>query len=202
MQRPNDEGTWRWPVGGRAIFVLVACAVAWSVGLPGHALAQKTGVLDVSAERGRALDARYVSDTALASLVRAERSFMDDVRRRRLAGWVDGFGDSAATFPAGGAILVGRAVIRNRMTRTFADSSVHVAWHPTHASIARSGDLGYTYGYYRWTGRDSLGRAAPPEIGKYLTVWRRDPRGRWLVVADIGNAGPIPDRFFAADSTR
>ena len=127
---------------------------------------------------------------------------MDDVARRRLEGWVDNFGDSAATFPSSGPVAVGHAPIRARMASTFADSSVHVAWHPIYATLATSGELGYTYGYYRWTSRDEKGAPAPPLEGKYLTVWRRDPSGRWRVVVDIGNGSPVPDGFFADAAKR
>jgi ketosteroid isomerase-like protein len=111
---------------------------------------------------------------------------------------VDAFADSAATFPPGSLVSVGRERIRRGMTATFADTSVHVVWHPVYATLAASGDLGYTYGYYRWTGRDDKGAPAPPAEGKFLTIWRRDDAGRWRVVVDMGNAGPVPPNFFAA----
>jgi ketosteroid isomerase-like protein len=143
----------------------------------------------------RPLDAGILSDTGVASIVRAEREFMDDVARRRLEGWVDHFADSAATFPPGKLANVGRAPIRKGMAATFADSSVHVAWYPVYASVAASGDLGYTWGYYRWTSRDDKGMPAAAD-GKYLTIWRRDSSGTWKVVVDTGNQGPVPANFF------
>jgi ketosteroid isomerase-like protein len=145
---------------------------------------------------GRPLDAATLRDTAVASIVRAEREFMDDVARRRLEGWVDHFADSAATFPPGKLVNVGRAPIRKGMAATFADSSVHVAWYPVFATVAASGDLGYTWGYYRWTSRDDKGMPAPPIEGKYLTIWRRDALGHWKVMVDTGNQGPLPPNFF------
>ena len=145
---------------------------------------------------GRPLDAAALRDTAVASIVRAEREFMDDVARRRLEGWVDHFADSAATLPPGKLVNVGRAPIRAGMAATFADSSVHVAWFPVYASVAASGDLGYTWGYYRWMSRDEKGAPAPPATGKYLTIWRRDASGSWKVMVDTGNQGPVPPNFF------
>lgn len=145
---------------------------------------------------GRPLDAAVLRDTAVASIVRAEREFMDDVARRRLEGWVDHFADSAATLPPGKLVNVGRAPIRAGMAATFADSSVHVAWFPVYATVAASGDLGYTWGYYRWMSRDDKGAPAAPITGKYLTIWRRDGSGSWKVVVDTGNQGPVPPNFF------
>jgi ketosteroid isomerase-like protein len=145
---------------------------------------------------GRPLDPATLRDTAVASIVRAEREFMDDVGRRRLEGWVDHFADSAATFPPGKLVNVGRAPIRKGMAATFADSSVHVAWYPVYASVAASGDLGYTWGYYRWLSRDDKGMPAPALDGKYLTIWRRDGSGTWKVMVDTGSPGPVPPNFF------
>lgn len=181
-----------------------ACSLATSLALvlvvgaafPVVAAAQRP-TREARSVSGAPLDASAIRDTGLASLVRAERAFMDDVARRRLEGWVDGFADSAATFPPGSLVSVGRERIRRGMTATFADTSVHVAWHPVYATLSVSGDLGYTYGYYRWTSRDDKGAPAPPSEGKFLTIWRRDAAGHWRVVVDTGNAGPVPAGFFA-----
>ena len=178
-----------------SLIALLSLALLTSTGLPTAAAAQHL-TREVRSTSGLPLDATTIRDTGLASLVRAERAFMDDVARRRLEGWVDAFADSAATFPPGSLVSVGRERIRKGMTATFADTSVHVAWHPVYATLAASGDLGYTYGYYRWTSRDDKGMPAPPAEGKFLTIWRRDDAGRWRVVVDMGNAGPVPPGFF------
>lgn len=174
------------PLLAVASFPLRAQAVDGRVGAPHEAWSANGGPLDATTLR----------DTVVAGIVRAEREFMDDVARRRLEGWVDHFADSAVTLPPGKLVQVGRAPIRKGMAATFADTSVHVAWYPVYAMVAASGDLGYTWGYYRWTSRDDKGAPAPPADGKYLTIWRRAPSGRWAVVVDTGNPGPVPAGFF------
>jgi hypothetical protein len=54
---------------------------------------------------------------------------------------------------------------------------------PIGGAVARTGDLGYTYGTYT--------RSAPaePDAGNYLRVWRREPAG-WRLVLDV--ASPVP----------
>ena len=47
-----------------------------------------------------------------------------------------------------------------------------LAWWPTYAGIARSGDLGFT------TGSFSIDAARTPR-GQYFTVWKRQPDGGW-----------------------
>jgi ketosteroid isomerase-like protein len=177
----------------RAITAVIIGAIPASAQVVG---ADRAGPREAWSVGGRPIDAATLRDTTVASIVRAEREFMDDVARRRLEGWVDHFADSAATFPPGKLVNVGRAPIRKGMAATFADSSVHVVWHPAYANVSASGDLGYTWGYYRWTSRDEKGAPAPPAEGKYLTIWRRDATGRWKVVVDTGNQGPVPAGFF------
>lgn len=46
------------------------------------------------------------------------------------------------------------------------------------ADVARSGDLGYSYGTYDVKG-------AQPQHGAYVRVWQRDAVRKWLVVADV-----------------
>lgn len=46
------------------------------------------------------------------------------------------------------------------------------------AIAAKSGDLGYSYGTYAWTG-------ASPQHGFYARVWTRDAAGRWHLALDV-----------------
>lgn len=54
---------------------------------------------------------------------------------------------------------------------------------PVKADITSLGDLGYTYGTYQLDANAGL-----IEKGFYLHVWKRDPSGKWLIVA--GTAVP------------
>ena len=62
-----------------------------------------------------------------------------------------------------------------------------LVWHPTHAVIAASGDLGWTTGPYEVTPN---GR--PKAYGQYSTVWRKQPDGHWKFVVDLGIGTPSP----------
>jgi ketosteroid isomerase-like protein len=63
------------------------------------------------------------------------------------------------------------------------DSSVVLTWEPLGGDVAKSGDMGYTYGTYIM--KDS----ASESHGTYVTVWRKDPDGKWKFVLDSGNPG-------------
>lgn len=67
-----------------------------------------------------------------------------------------------------------------------ADSTFVLTWEPQFARVAKSGELGYTYGYWQFylkSQPDSV------EKGTYATVWQRQPDGKWKFVLDLGNVG-------------
>jgi ketosteroid isomerase-like protein len=66
-------------------------------------------------------------------------------------------------------------------------STFTLNWEPEEASVAASGDLGYTWGHYTFVSTPE-GKPATTEHGKYLTIWRRDgATRRWQAIVDIGS---------------
>lgn len=63
------------------------------------------------------------------------------------------------------------------------DSGVVLTWKPEKAFMAKSGELGYTYGF--WTFISS----SDTTQGTYLTIWKKDANGNWKYIADTGNEG-------------
>jgi ketosteroid isomerase-like protein len=94
--------------------------------------------------------------------------------------------DDAVQLPAGLPPIVGREKIRESMSGS---SKAVLKWEPVKAEVAKSGDLGYTWGNYEigWQGED---RKTEKLYGKYLNVWKKQPDGTWKAVVDIGNQGP------------
>ncbi len=61
-------------------------------------------------------------------------------------------------------------------------------WSPTGAAVARSGDLGYSYGTF-----DRRVREAGQDVVKsssYVRVWKRDGRGDWRVLVELSVRSP------------
>jgi ketosteroid isomerase-like protein len=63
------------------------------------------------------------------------------------------------------------------------DSGVVLTWKPEKAFMAKSGELGYTYGFWTFIS------AADTSQGTYLTIWKKDANGNWKYIADTGNDG-------------
>jgi ketosteroid isomerase-like protein len=130
-----------------------------------------------------------------AMLVREEKAFEAATATHGAEGWVSYFNDSSASFRPGQLIQIGQEAERRAITTVLSDSTTRLEWKPTNSVMAQSGDLGYTYGYYRLRGRDAKGKVQA-QTGAYVTIWRRLPDSGWKVAVDIGSPGPAPAGFF------
>ncbi|MEQ8924372.1 MAG: hypothetical protein RLO81_01095 [Fulvivirga sp.] len=94
--------------------------------------------------------------------------------------------DEAMILQGGQPTIMGIEQIKTVYSRI--DSSrINLKWEPVKADIADSGDLGYTYGTYVLTIKDSVDFISK---GYYLTIWKKQQEGNWKYVADVGSPGP------------
>ena len=65
------------------------------------------------------------------------------------------------------------------------DSDFTLTWEPHNGAVAKSGELGYTYGIYalRPSIKDTI------IYGTYVNIWKKDKDGTWKYVLDSGNEG-------------
>lgn len=87
------------------------------------------------------------------------------------------------TPPGTGIMAIGPTQVRGRIAGGAA-ANLPWEWHPVWAAAAGSGDLAATIG---------LSRIGPPDqayVGKYLTIWRRQPDGSLRFILDSGNERP------------
>ncbi len=66
------------------------------------------------------------------------------------------------------------------------DTSFTLTWKPKYARVAKSGDLGYTFGLWELKSKDDSFEA---KEGTYATIWQKQPNGEWKFCLDIGNEG-------------
>lgn len=133
----------------------------------------------------------YTADpTAAADLLEADRAFNDRTTDRGLDGWVDSFTEDGMELPNGEPVARGKAAIRAVMTPLLSDPTNKLRWEPEYASVAASGDLGYTFGHA------TIGKVGPSGVEKvflklkYIAIWKRQPDGQWRVAVDVGTADP------------
>lgn len=62
-----------------------------------------------------------------------------------------------------------------------------LTWKPENADVSESGDLGYTWGYWKFEMPDTT------VYGNYFTVWKRENKDDvWKMALDGGNSTPGP----------
>jgi len=127
--------------------------------------------------------------TASTALIKADRDFALYAQQHGVANAFREFAASdALSLPMGDAPVFGRDAIFKFM----ADSpSGQLLWKPVGADLARSGELGYTWGTYEFRARDAAAKPVTHH-GKYVTVWKKQRDRSWKFVVDIGNTNPAP----------
>ncbi len=61
-----------------------------------------------------------------------------------------------------------------------------LTWEPIKAEVAKSGELGYTWGNWKFKQKDTT------YYGNYFTVWKLQNDATWKVALDGGNNTPPP----------
>jgi ketosteroid isomerase-like protein len=67
-----------------------------------------------------------------------------------------------------------------------------LSWAPNYADISSTGLIGYTTGNWQWAETKDK---APSAFGDFITLWLRQPDGRYKWVLDIGVDHDKPDRY-------
>ena len=80
--------------------------------------------------------------------------------------------------------IIGRAALQNAWANTKDDSSITL--QPFKAEASQSGDIGYTFGNWKYQAKDTI------MYGNYCTIWKKQPDGKWKFVFDGGNSTPKP----------
>jgi ketosteroid isomerase-like protein len=68
------------------------------------------------------------------------------------------------------------------------DKKPLLAWQPSYAGMAASGDLGFTTG--PWEAKADIKDEKPQGYGHFVTVWKKQPDGSWKFVVDLGISHP------------
>ncbi len=120
-----------------------------------------------------------------AMVIKADEDFNRSVVEKDKTAFLALVADNA-TFNGGARNeLKGKDAIWNAWSAYFGENGPTITWHPSKAEVLAGGDVAYTTGF-------SERRAADGKTsrGNYLTVWRKQPDGRWQVVFDVGSTVP------------
>ena len=119
-------------------------------------------------------------------LIEADLAFGRAAAERGAEGFVSFFAPDASILPAKSPVVTGIAALREVYRKIWATPGFSLSWKPLKAELARSGELGYTYGAYERKYREASGQVVT-ETGKYMTIWKKQPDGAWKAIVDMGN---------------
>lgn len=120
-------------------------------------------------------------------LFELEARFAKDVAQRGGAAFADWFAEDGVALGNGVAPVVGRVAIVKSATWT--PQSYQLTWTPTDAVMGPSADVGYTWGHFEGHSKDAAGNPVTTS-GRYITIWRKQPDGKWKVALDAGANEP------------
>lgn len=133
------------------------------------------------------------SHEAMHSLKQADAALSKAVSERDLDAIVAFYAEDAALLPTAEPAMTGKTAIREEWKHILAIPHFENVSSLLNAEVAESGDLGYTTGTFL---AKMLGEDGKPAIepGKWVTIWKRQQDGRWLIVVDTYNTDvPPPD---------
>lgn len=64
-----------------------------------------------------------------------------------------------------------------------------ITWKPIRVEASKSGDMGYSFGFSTYQGKDTT------TYTNYCTIWRKQKDGSWKFVFDGGNNTPSPSNL-------
>lgn len=117
-------------------------------------------------------------------IVQVESEFNQMATEQGIPAAFEAFAADSAVILRGDSLIRGREAIRKYYDQRYdGKEKVVLTWKPDYVHVAASGDLGYTYGHYKYVIADSLG-AVKTYTGVFHTVWKRQENGEWRYVWD------------------
>jgi ketosteroid isomerase-like protein len=120
-----------------------------------------------------------------AAMMNADRAFAKAVQDKgEAAAYAATVADDARLLRTGRQPILGKAAVQ----AAIAERPAPINWEPIGGGMARSGDLGYTYGK---TFRPENGPDSPwVDSDNYMRLWRKQPDGSWKVAFEVFSPRP------------
>jgi len=125
--------------------------------------------------------------SALQEMVRTEQAFskMAEEKNTRDA-FLAFIADDGLLFRPGA--VNGKKWMLEHPAPPLTDKKPLLAWQPSYAGMAVSGDMGFTTG--PWEARADIKDEKPSGYGHFVTVWKKQADGSWKFLVDLGISHP------------
>lgn len=117
-------------------------------------------------------------------IVQAEAEFNQMATDQGIPAAFEAFAADDAAILRGDSLIRGREAIKKYYDQRYdGKDKIVLTWKPDFVEVAASGDLGYTYGSYKYVITDTIGNVKT-STGTFHTVWQRQSDGSWRYVWD------------------
>jgi ketosteroid isomerase-like protein len=128
-------------------------------------------------------------ETAIRNL---EAAWSQTAGAKQLEDGLSYYADGAASFYPNVPVATNMEAIRKNWATMLALPSLSLGWKVSKVDVASSGDLAWAYGTSEISYNDPKGNPIK-DRGKWVDVLRKQPDGKWKIVADIFNSDlPLP----------
>lgn len=130
--------------------------------------------------------------TERAAIRQAELDAVNAANKKDVEQWLTVFAGDASVLAPNTPAVTGKEAIREWGGKTFGQPGFILKYQNDKAEVSRTADIGYTLGRYEVTVNDAKGKPTTSR-SKYVTLWRKQPDGKWKVVAGTWNSDePAP----------
>ena len=134
-----------------------------------------------------------IPTTDTTSLIETDRAFCQrSLEAGMKVAFVEYADSSVIKMDDGQLAIRGIDSLRNQWAAPRPDGPSPLYWEPQHAEVSASGELGFTFGYWRFPAKTS-GGLDTTYYGNYVSIWKRQPDGAWRYVLDTGTNTPKPE---------
>jgi ketosteroid isomerase-like protein len=134
-------------------------------------------VLSCQSERNDNLIEKYKNE-----ILNAEMAFAKLAKEKGLKVAFIAYASEGAVLQRGNKLIKGKKEIEEYY-ENFKYPNARLEWKPDFIDVSDSGDLGYTYGQYKFEASDESGEVIK-DTGAFHTVLKRQPNGDWRYVWD------------------
>lgn len=128
-------------------------------------------------------DTRAADEEAIR---KADAEWAKAAEAKNVDAFVAYYTDDAVVLPQNEKVTTGKENIRKSIATMMAMPGLSLTWQMTKAEVARSGDIGYSYGTYQMTFNGPKGKPVK-DTGKTLLVWKKQADGTWKCIVDTWN---------------
>ncbi len=119
-----------------------------------------------------------------SEILQAESDFAEMAKQKGIKTAFLFFADEKAVLSRNNKLIEGKENIRKFFeSQSSENKNVSLVWKPDFLDVSESGDIGYTYGKYKYSATDSNSEKIETE-GVFHTVWKKQTDGSWKYVWD------------------